>query len=64
MKTENTCDPEVETKDIMQLRNVKTHEVVKRVTAECEYAQRLLCGPFKCSWKKEVKNNISSGSSL
>lgn len=55
IKTENTCDPAVETKDIMQLRNVKTYEVVKRVNAEWEYAQHLLRGPFKCSWEKEVK---------
>lgn len=64
IKIENTCGPVIETKDIMQLRDVKTYEVVKRVNAECEYTQCLICGPFKCSWKKEVKNIVSSGSSL
>lgn len=59
IKIENTCDSVVETKDIMLLGDVKTYEVVKRVNAEREYAQGLVCSPFKCSWTKEVKNSVS-----
>lgn len=37
IKIENTCDPVVGTKDIMQLREIKTYEMIV-VNAECEYA--------------------------
>lgn len=62
IKIENICDPVVETKDIMQLREIKTYEMII-VNAKCEYAVSYMWS-FHMQLGKGVKNRLYAESSL